>query len=252
MDGKAAVTPLSPLAATLSVEDDEDEDGNDRGNLTDAQKKLLQATLTGAKSASSSASLSLTSSTTTNMTTARPRLDVGSANKTPQTSIMTNEDLQSKLGFQLPPPPPPPPPSTKKVQSAPSSVNDVAGTKSTARKMVESEFVKKVVSPEVAREEQAKAVTTTSRDHPGSGSSFEVTGYNGAKIGAPFFNLDVALPGGKKGRILVCRGALPERMAAEFVAVHGLSESVLPKLLGLITNSIAAQEAKEKAKSKNL
>ena len=120
--------------------------------------------------------------------------------------------------------------------------------------MVESEVVKKVASPEVAREEQAKAVTTTSRDHQGrvSESSFEVTGYNGAKIGAPFFNLDVALPGGKKGRILVCRGALPERMAAEFVAVHGLSESVLPKLLGLITNSIAAQEAKEKAKSKNL
>jgi hypothetical protein len=38
-------------------------------------------------------------------------------------------------------------------------------------------------------------------------------------------------------------------MAAEFVAVHGLSESVLPKLLGLITSSIAAQ-VKEKEKAK--
>jgi hypothetical protein len=248
-EGKSAKSlPQSPLAALLSVEDDEDEDGNDHGNLTDAQKKLLQATLTGAKPVSTPL-VAMASSTT-----ARPRLDIGSANKTPQTSIMTNEDLQLKLGFQLPPPPPPPPPpSTKKMQSAPSSVvSDATETKSESN--IKTEIAKKVAPLVPIGANQGKAATSRDRDQEGKGSSeatsFEVTGYNGTKIGAPFFNLDVALPGGKKGRILVCKGALPERMAAEFVAVHGLSESVLPKLLGLITSSIAAQEVKEKEKAK--
>jgi hypothetical protein len=225
-----------PLAATLSVEDDDDEDVNDDHNaLTEAQKILLQATLTGAK---------LSSLTTT----ARPVLDMGSANKTPQTSVMTNEDLQSKLGFQLPPPPPPP--SSKKILVTPKSVNDVTISVQKTEKGVE---LKNTTSPQSATSDPDHKATlnrTTQSSQSGkvggSADIFEVTGYNGVRVGPAFFNLDVALPSGKKGRILVCKGALPERMAAEFIAVYGLPETVLPKLLGLINTSITAQEGKER------
>jgi len=62
--------------------------------------------------------------------------------------------------------------------------------------------------------------------------------------GKPLFNLDVDIGGGRKGRIVVTRGAAPDELAAAFVAAHGLPPSVLARLSQLIVTSTAQFDAR--------
>jgi len=61
--------------------------------------------------------------------------------------------------------------------------------------------------------------------------------------GKPLFNLDVAIGGGRMGRIVVCEGASVPDIAAEFVTTHGLPATVMPQLQGLVAQTLAAHEA---------
>ena len=65
-----------------------------------------------------------------------------------------------------------------------------------------------------------------------------------ASAGKPLFNLDVDIGGGRKGRIVVTRGAAPDELAAAFVASHGLPPSVLARLSQLIVTSTAQFDAR--------
>jgi hypothetical protein len=56
----------------------------------------------------------------------------------------------------------------------------------------------------------------------------------------PLFNLDVDIGGGRKGRIVVTEGADAAALAGAFVDAHGLSQHLLPRLVGLIDSSRAA------------
>jgi len=75
-----------------------------------------------------------------------------------------------------------------------------------------------------------------------------LTGHGGRRLGAPLFNLDVALSDGRKGRILVCAGADAREMAREFVAAHALPAALEPKLLAHIEQQCAAQAARRAAR----
>jgi hypothetical protein len=250
-ESPAAAGECSTSESEASGADDADFDGEDGdsaaaagggpghpepvGRLTDAQRRLLAATLTPARA------------------WVGPRdSSVGRHSALPGAAAGTHwaTELERVLGAPLPAPPPPP--TTGRGQRA--------SRRGSAVPAVGSAAALRTGGAAGAPEGILPAPAAASL---GAGGFIERAGLVGAEVealqappvsrepsvsasaaGRRLFNLDVDIGGGRKGRIVVCEGAVPQELAAAFADSHGLPPGLQPRLASLISSAIRAQKAK--------
>lgn len=221
--------------------------------LTLAQRRLLEATLTGTPVSSgrkpAAAGRGDDNDADGDFAGAKPQalnFQQQQQGQTPR-QVLTQTQLQSLYGQSLPPAPPPPPP-TSKPTSRKASVSSMAASSAGATQSASSANGGAVRQPDFGAAAQPAAAGAKSPNAGVPAAAGVVTGYQGKAPGKPMFNLDVDIGNGRKGRIVVCAGARVEDMAAEFVSVHKLNPTVvMPRLSALISQSIRAQQAKTAA-----